>query len=98
MAKIDKEIIKNLTTLCRIDCTEDEQQTLFEDLEKILKYVDQLEEVDTSNVEPSYHVLEGIHNVMREDIVETSMPRQVFLDLSPSHTGGMIKVPQVINK
>lgn len=96
MANLDKETIQNLTKLCRIDCTEEEQLNLLDDLKKILDYINQLEEVDTETVEPCYHVLENVVNVTREDVVGKTMPREVFLNLAPSHAGGLIKVPPVM--
>jgi len=96
MANLDKETIKNLTKLCRIDCSEEEQLNLLQDLKKILDYIDQLDEVDTETVEPCYHVLDNVSNVTREDIVGETMPREVFLALAPSHAGGLIKVPPVM--
>lgn len=97
MANLDKETIKNLTELCRIDCTEEEQTALLQDLKKILDYIDQLNEVDTENVAPAIQVSSDMVNVSREDSVKDIMPRDVFLKNAPSHTGGMIKVPKVLN-
>lgn len=98
MSHLNEESIKKLTQLCRIDCTDEEQEALLKDLESILEYVDQLQEVDTENVKPCNHVLEEIHNVMREDIVGETLPREIFLDNAPDHTNGMIRVPPVISK
>lgn len=96
MAKLNKETIKLLTRLCRIDCTDEEEEAMLGDLEKILKYFEQLEEIDTDGVSPCNHVLEDVSNCMRDDEVGDVMPRDVFLSNAPSHTGGMIKVPPVI--
>ena len=98
MSHLNEESIKKLTELCRIKCTEEERHSLLGDLEKILIYVDQLQEIDTENVKPCNHVLDEIHNVMREDVVGETLPREIFLNNSPDHTGGMIRVPPVINK
>ncbi|MCB1111841.1 MAG: Asp-tRNA(Asn)/Glu-tRNA(Gln) amidotransferase subunit GatC [Chlamydiales bacterium] len=98
MSNLNRESVEKLTELCRIECTEAEVEALLKDLKSILDYIDQLQEVDTSNVEPCNHVLAEIHNVMRDDIVGETMPREVFLANAPSHTGGMIKVPPVISK
>lgn len=96
MSHFDKETIKNLTKLCRIDCTEEEQENLLKDLKKILDYIGQLDEVDTTDIKPCNHVLEGMVNVTREDKIGETMPREVFLSNAPSQTGGMIKVPPII--
>ena len=98
MAQLDKEILKNLTQLSRIDCTEEEQDSLLQDLKNILAYVDQLNEVDTDNVLPCNHVLEEVSNVVREDVAGEVMPRDLFLSNAPSQVGGMIRVPPVIKQ
>lgn len=98
MSKLDKKVIKSLIQLSRIDCTEEEQERLLKDLAGILEYMEQLQSIDTSHVEPCNHVLEDIHNVMREDISGETLPREVFLDNAPSHVGGLIRVPPVIKQ
>jgi aspartyl-tRNA(Asn)/glutamyl-tRNA(Gln) amidotransferase subunit C len=96
MAKLTKDTIKNLVKLSRIDCSEEEQAKLLEDLQKILNMFEQLKEVDTENIPPCNQVLEGMANVMRDDIIGKVMPREVFLANAPSQIGGMIRVPPVI--
>ncbi len=98
MVKLDKETIRKLTRLCRIDCTEEEQETLLKDLKKILAYIEQLQEIDTTNVAPCNHVLESMYNVMREDAIGPVLNREDFLGNAPSHIGGMIRVPPVIKQ
>jgi aspartyl-tRNA(Asn)/glutamyl-tRNA(Gln) amidotransferase subunit C len=96
MASINEETIQNLITLSRIECTPEEQKKLLTDLAKIVAYVELLKEIDTENVTPCNHVLEGASNVMRDDVVGASMPRETFLANAPSQVGGMIRVPPVI--
>lgn len=98
MAQLDKKMIKYLTDLCRIECTEEEQESLLQDLKKILDYIEQLNEIDTENVLPCDHVLENMVNVEREDIVGEVMPREVFLSNAPAHVSGLIRVPTVIKQ
>ncbi len=98
MAKLDKETIQKLTRLCRIDCTEEEQEALLKDLRQMLDYFELLQEVDTENVPPCNHVLENMANVMREDVVGEVLNREAFLSNAPSHIGGMIRVPPVIKQ
>lgn len=98
MIKLDKATIQQLTRLCRIDCTEEEQESLLKDLRKILNYIEQLQEVDTENIPPCNHVLEGLANVMREDIVGEVLNREIFLANAPAHIGGMIRVPPIIKQ
>ena len=98
MSKLTKETIKMLAQLCAIRCTPEEEEALLGDLEKIMAHFELLSEVDTENVEPCSHVLVGMVNVMREDEIGSTMPRKEFLDNSPDHVGGMIKVPPVIQQ
>ena len=98
MAQLDKQTIKNLVILSRIDCTEEEQEHLLKDLKSILTYVEQLNEVDTENVPPCNHVIKDVANLTREDRVGETLPRETFLANAPSHVGGLIRVPPVIKQ
>lgn len=98
MTNITKETIKSLTELSRIGCSEKEQENLLKDLQKILSYVEQLKEIDTEDIPPCNHVLEGMANVFREDITGETMPRAIFLENAPSQVGGMIRVPPVLKQ
>jgi aspartyl-tRNA(Asn)/glutamyl-tRNA(Gln) amidotransferase subunit C len=98
MANLNKETIQQLTRLCRIDCTEEEQESLLQDLKRILDYVEQLQQIDTENVPPCNHVLENMSNVMREDVIGEVLNRENFLANAPSHIGGMIRVPPILKQ
>lgn len=98
MSHLNKEDIQKLSDLCRIKCTEEEQESILKDLESILTYIDLLNEVNTENVQPCNHVLSEIHNVMREDVCGPTLNRDVFLKLAPSHKGGLIDIPPVLTK
>ena len=98
MTHINKETIAKLSELSRIDCTEAEKEAILKDLEGILTYFDQLEELDTSNVPCCNQVLAGMANVTREDKVGTPLSRELFLSNAPASKGGLIAVPPVINK
>lgn len=96
MSAFNEEDLQKLAKLCRIECSEEEKKKFLGSLSKILSYIEQLKEIDTEGVEPCTHVLEGMHNVMREDEVGELLPRELFLANAPAHIGGMIRVPPVI--
>lgn len=98
MAKLTRESIKNLAKLSRIHCTAEEEESLLKDLDKILQYVEQLNEVNTKDVTPCYQVLEGMGNVFREDEVKDLLSRELFLANAPDQIGGMIRVPPVLQQ
>ena len=96
MAQITQQSIQNLVQLSRINCSEEEQIELLKDMEKILAFIEQLQDIDTENVPPCNQVLEGMANVLREDAIGATLPREVFLANAPSQIGGMIRVPPVL--
>ncbi len=96
MSNLDKETLVNLTKLCRINCNDEELKTLLKNLQSILGYIDQLKEVDTENVPVCNHVSQEMEAFMREDGASESLDRETFLKNSPSHVGGMVRVPTVI--
>src|SRR5580692_8983836 len=93
---MDETEINKLIKLSRIECTEEEKKSLQSHLSNILKHVAELNEVDTGGVEPCYRVLETLKNVMREDLVGETLPRELFLANAPAHVGGLIRVPPII--
>ncbi len=96
MSNIDNETVQTLSMLARIDLTPDEVGKIKTSLEKILKFVDTLAEVDTDGVDPTYHVASNLVNVVRPDNQKTDnelLDRATFLALAPDQVGGMVKVP-----
>lgn len=91
-----EEEISRLVHLCRIECTEEEKRALASHLDKVLDYVNQLNAVDVSQVEPCLSVLDGMPGPLREDEVGPTLSVQEFLSNAPAHVGGMIKVPPVL--
>lgn len=90
------EEFEKLKSLCRIACSEEEKRELSARLTRVLKYIDQLKEVSSEEVSPCNHVSETFENVLRDDVVSDTLPRETFLANAPAHVGGMIRVPPVI--
>lgn len=90
------EEIEKLSKLCRIACTEEEKEKLRQNLSKILKYVDQLKEIDTADVPPCNTVSKELYSVLRDDEAKETLSRDTFLANAPAHVGGMIRTPPVI--
>lgn len=95
MSRISEEQVKRVAHLARLAITENEAQMLTEQLDKIITYAEQLNELNTDNVEPTSHVLE-IKNVMREDRAQTGLPREEVLKNAPEHQDGQFKVPGIM--
>jgi aspartyl-tRNA(Asn)/glutamyl-tRNA(Gln) amidotransferase subunit C len=89
---------KYLSSLARIDLSDEEEKVFGQNLEKILGYMQMLQEVDAQGVLPCAHVLETMQNVMGEDEPIEPLSREQFLAGAPDAVGGMIKVPPVMQE
>lgn len=98
MAELTKETIRYLSKLCRIHVTEEEEDGLLSDLQRILGYIEQLQSIDTEGVPASSHVIPGVCNVTRDDVAGEILPRETFLSNAPDHVAGMIRVPPVLQQ
>ncbi|MHA1607722.1 MAG: Asp-tRNA(Asn)/Glu-tRNA(Gln) amidotransferase subunit GatC [Candidatus Freyarchaeota archaeon] len=92
---ISTEIVEHVAWLARIKLSDKEKRKFSSQLSKILEYFSRIDEVDTSNVEPMFHVLD-ISNVFREDEVAPSMPLNEVLRNVPESEKGFIKAPRII--
>lgn len=90
----EEEILK-LARLARLSLDQAEVQKMAKELGSIIEYVKQLEEVDTSSVEPMSHV-HGSVNILREDVVQPSTPIEDVLKNAPDSSGRFIRVPIII--
>ncbi|MDP6358927.1 MAG: Asp-tRNA(Asn)/Glu-tRNA(Gln) amidotransferase subunit GatC [Planctomycetota bacterium] len=95
MEKISKEQVRHVALLSRIEMSDEEVEVFQSQLENILEYMDKLDELDTSDVEPMSSVM-GLNNVFREDEVKASVPTEVALANAPEKTGDSFKVPTVV--
>lgn len=94
--RMDEEEFAKLTKLCRIECSPEEKEALFQNISKILSHIEQLNEVGTQDVTPCNQVLETMTNIMREDEIGPLLSREEFLSNAPAHIGGMIRVPTIL--
>ena len=87
--------VEYIANLARLEFKEEEKEKFTEQFNRILNYMDKLNELDTSNVEPLYHVID-IKNVFREDKSRPGYPREEILKNAPSKNEYFFKVPKVI--
>ncbi len=95
MANITNDDVAHLATLSQIALSPDEMNAMREDLGNILKYIEQLDDLDTSGVEPTYQVT-GLQNVFRNDDIQPHVTREKLLDLAPDVADNQMKVPKVL--
>lgn len=93
--QIDQATVKNIAHLSRLELSETEEKEMVGSLSKILNWMEQLNELDTTGVEPLSHMSEEV-NVMREDIANNTLSREEGLLNAPSKVGKYFGVPKVI--
>ena len=93
--KITLEQVQHVAKLARLDLPPERLGKLTGQLESILEYVAKIGQVDTAGVEPMAHAL-PLHNVLRADVVEPSLPLAKVLQNAPDTDGPFFKVPKVI--
>ena len=96
MAKIiDDETMENVCILAKLSLSGQEREKAKADMQKMLDYVDKLNELDTSKVEPMTHIFE-MGNVFREDEVTNGDDRDAMLANAPEVKEGQYKVPKTV--
>lgn len=95
LVKTTGDLIEYIADLARLKLTAEEKSKFILDMEKIVSYMDKLNELDTSKVKTTDHVI-PISNVFREDEEKPSYPREKILENSPSKEGGFFRVPKIV--
>ena len=95
--EVNNELINNLSKLARLEFNDAEKDDIKNDLQKMIAFIDKLNELDTTGVEPLLHMSENV-NVLREDEVTGSISREQAFKNAPLHDEQFFKVPKVINK
>ena len=96
MSTITTDDVHHLAQLSSLQLSDSEVENLRADLENIINHINQLNEVDTSGVEPTYQVT-GLENVWRGDEIDAgSVTPEQLLDLAAEQSGRCVKVPKVL--
>jgi aspartyl/glutamyl-tRNA(asn/gln) amidotransferase, C subunit len=96
MSTITNDDVRHLAQLSSLQMPDAEAESLRVGIEKIINYINQLDELDTDGVEPTYQVT-GLQNVWRDDeIIDSSVSRQQLLALAAEQSDNCVKVPKVL--
>jgi len=93
--KLNREAVKHVALLARLELTEEEIEKFTSQLNSILEYFEQLNELDTSDVPPTSHVI-SMENVFREDEVQPSLSPDDALAGAPDRSEDYFRVPRVV--
>ncbi|MBN8252699.1 Asp-tRNA(Asn)/Glu-tRNA(Gln) amidotransferase subunit GatC [Priestia flexa] len=95
MSRISVEQVKHVAHLARLAVTDEEAALFTKQLDAIITYAEQLDELDTTNVKPTSHVLD-VKNVMREDKPAKGLPVEDVTKNAPDHKDGYVRVPTIL--
>jgi len=95
--EITIKTIDKLANLAKLQFSETEKIAIKSDLEKMVGFIEQLQQVDTTNIEPLLHISDAV-NVLREDNLGGSIITEEALLNAPSNDGQFFTVPKVIKK
>ena len=96
--ELSRSEVKKIANLARLDLTDKELKIYGNQLSDVLSYIDQIKEVDTTNVEPTAQVT-GLENVLREDRIEDwdQNEREAALKQAPEMENGQVKVKRILD-
>ena len=95
--KVTQKDLDTVASLSRLRISDEERPEVLAQLDKFLTYVDNLQQVDTTNVEPTTYAL-PMKNVFRADVVKPSLDRELALSNAPLKEDGYFKVPRVLEE
>jgi len=96
MVQIHKETVRYLARLCRIACTEEQENALLHDMKEVLSYIDLLNEVPTDGVTPCNNVsMSCMQTPLRADTVKQTLSAKDFFENVPQHTARLVRIPPV---
>ncbi|MFT4024750.1 MAG: Asp-tRNA(Asn)/Glu-tRNA(Gln) amidotransferase subunit GatC [Flavihumibacter sp.] len=95
--ELSKEMIGHLAALARLEFNEEETLRISEDLKRMIAFVEKLQELDTTGVEPLLHMTENV-DIFRADEVQPSLDRATALAIAPDADDAYFFVPKVIKK
>lgn len=92
---ISDDTIEYVGILAKLELSAEEKEQAKKDMGRMLDYIDKLNELDTSGVEPMSHVF-PVHNVFREDVVVNGDDSENMLRNAPARKDGAYKVPKTV--
>lgn len=95
--EVTDALVNKLAHLSRLEFDASEKERIKNDLQRMISFVEKLDELDLSSTEPLLHMSENV-NVLRNDEVKRSVNREEALKNAPAHDDKFFKVPKVIKK
>ena len=95
--EVNDELVDNIARLARLEFEENEKEEIKLDMQKMISFIEKLNELDTTGIEPLLHMSDNV-NALREDGVQQTITREQALSNAAIHDERFFKVPKVIKK
>lgn len=92
---LSREDVQHVASLARLGLSDEEIETMREQLSSILGHIEVMNQLDTATIPPTAQVIE-LQNVLREDSVRESLPQDVIMRLAPAARHGFVAVSEVL--
>ncbi len=96
--EFSKETIDHISKLALLDLSEEEKEKLSEELGGIINYFKKLDDLDTSNIEPTTHPIDGLKNVFRDDIPRKCLTNEEATKNAQHKKEGYFKAPRILKE
>lgn len=93
--KITDEIIDHIAHLARLEFSGEKKETIKQDMEKIISFMEKLQEVDTNNVVPLIFMSDEV-NVLRDDVAKVTVTQKEALENAPKKDSDYFRIPKVL--
>ena len=95
--RLELETVEHIATLARVGLTPEEMERMRDQLSAVLDHISMLQEVNTDDIPPTAQVIQQ-QNVMRDDVVRPSLPRDLVLLNAPEQEDGYLRVNAVLDQ
>jgi aspartyl-tRNA(Asn)/glutamyl-tRNA(Gln) amidotransferase subunit C len=95
--EVNKQLVDRIATLSKLEFDEQSKEAIRQDLERMIGFVDKLNEVNTEGIDPLIYVNDEV-NILREDVVKQIITKEEALSNAPTKDSDYIKVPKVLKK
>jgi len=95
---LTEEDVRGIAAYTRIALEGDEVSELTSDLNAIIKSLAPITEYDLTGVEPTYHPIAGLANVMRDDAIQPCLSHEEAMDIAPASVDGQYRVPAILGE
>ena len=92
---MDKKTVTTISYLSRLKIDDKKEEKIIQDLDNIIEFVDQLDDVDTSNIEPLTNPLEKTAKTRADEVTAKNL-KDELLDIAPSSNEDYFLVPRVV--